>query len=115
MSVRRGKRRSTVSPAIKQLCGQIVRGFSPDRIILFGSHALGHAIPDSDVDLLVILPVDCDELEKAAEIRLSIDPPFPVDILVRSPKRLEQRLALGDTFLREIIAGGTVLYEAPHR
>ncbi|MEK9163875.1 MAG: nucleotidyltransferase domain-containing protein, partial [Chloroflexota bacterium] len=35
---------------------RIVTQFDPVRIILFGSRARGAARPDSDVDLLVILP-----------------------------------------------------------
>ena len=41
---------------IRKLCDQIAREFHPERIILFGSHASGHARPESDVDLLVIMP-----------------------------------------------------------
>ena len=35
---------------------RVVEEFAPQRVILFGSHARGDATPDSDVDLLVIMP-----------------------------------------------------------
>jgi predicted nucleotidyltransferase len=41
---------------IQSLADNIVREFQPEKIILFGSHARGDAKPDSDVDLLVIMP-----------------------------------------------------------
>jgi len=42
---------------IQEMVDRIVREFGPDRIILFGSHARGEGGPDSDVDLLVVMPV----------------------------------------------------------
>ena len=43
---------------IENLAAQIAREFRPEKIILFGSHARGAPSPDSDVDLLVIMPFD---------------------------------------------------------
>jgi len=37
-----------------------------------------------------------------------------VDLLVRSPEQVQQRLAWNDFFLQEILAQGKVLYEAAH-
>ena len=41
---------------IEDLAGRIAKEFKPERIILFGSYASGAPSPDSDVDLLVVLP-----------------------------------------------------------
>ena len=41
---------------IQALADKIAREFQAEKIILFGSHARGDAGPDSDVDLLVIMP-----------------------------------------------------------
>ena len=41
-------------------------------------------------------------------------PGFPVDLLVRTPEKVRQRLEMGDCFMREIVEEGKVLYEAPH-
>lgn len=38
------------------MSARIVETVRPKQIILFGSHARGDAAPDSDVDLLVIVP-----------------------------------------------------------
>jgi predicted nucleotidyltransferase len=43
---------------IEEVAERIVREFNPERIILFGSHAYGTPGPDSDVDLLVVLPFE---------------------------------------------------------
>lgn len=45
------------------------------------------------------------------EIVLSFQDPFGLDILVRTPQEIEQRVGLGDFFLREIVSKGKVLYE----
>ena len=52
----RRMQRKQLQKTIDRMARLIVRRFDPDRIILFGSHARGQAGPDSDVDLLVIMP-----------------------------------------------------------
>ena len=96
---------------IRNLSRRIARQFRPRRIVLFGSYAEGQAGPDSDVDLLVVLPHKGDAVEKSVEIRLATRPPFPLDLLVRTPQEIRRRRAMGDTFMRDIVEKGKVLYE----
>ncbi|MFW5769458.1 MAG: nucleotidyltransferase domain-containing protein [Spirochaetota bacterium] len=86
--------------------------FNPDRVILFGSYAAGAPTEDSDVDLLIVMPLEGKPVEKSVEIRMKLRPPFPVDLLVRSPEKIHERLAMGDCFMKEIVEQGKVLYEA---
>ena len=97
---------------IEALSQQIAEQFHPERIILFGSYAYGEPTPDSDVDLLVVMPFEGHSPRKAAEIRFQVRPQFPLDLLVRPPELLRQRLELGDFFMKEIVDEGKVLYEA---
>jgi uncharacterized protein len=97
---------------IRGLSRRIASEFRPARIVLFGSYAEGRATPDSDVDLLVILPHHGRTVTKSVEIRLAIRPPFPLDLIVRTPQQVRRRLAMGDTFIRDILDHGKVLYEA---
>jgi hypothetical protein len=53
------------------------------------------------------------ETQQSLRIRQYINPLFGVDILVYTPSRLEQRVNLGDSFLKEITEKGIVLYESP--
>jgi len=69
--------------AIQAHCEGIIREFHPEKVILFGSYAYGQPDADSDVDLLV-----------------------------RDPETLSQRLSLGDPFLHEVMGRGCVLYAA---
>jgi uncharacterized protein len=97
---------------IQELSQQIAAKFSPERIILFGSHAYGEPTADSDVDLLVVMPFEGQPFRQAAAILNEISPKFAVDLLVRTTEQLDERVALGDFFLREILTKGKVLYES---
>ncbi|MAE69956.1 MAG: hypothetical protein CME06_05755 [Gemmatimonadetes bacterium] len=60
---------------------RIVEQFDPDRIIIFGSHARGTAGPESDVDLLVVLPilepVSMSDAEDAVRIAVCVERHVP--------------------------------------
>ncbi|NPV87663.1 MAG: nucleotidyltransferase domain-containing protein [Anaerolineae bacterium] len=96
---------------IQALADRIIREFQPQRIILFGSYAWGNPSPDSDVDLLVILPFEGKSWQMASRIRSRACPSFPMDLLVRTPEQVSARLAQGDSFLKEITSRGIVLHE----
>jgi len=90
---------------------KIAAALHPQKIILFGSYAYGHPTPDSDVDLLVIMETDKPPRERVVAVSLALYPrPFPVDILVKTPRELDEELP-HDFFLREIVEKGVVLYE----
>jgi predicted nucleotidyltransferase len=95
---------------IRRFAREVAERFKPDKIILFGSHAYGTPHEASDVDILVVMPAR-NELDMEVRISLAIDPPFALDIDVRTPKTLAWRLREGDCFLREITSKGKVLYE----
>ena len=97
---------------IKTVSDRIANTFHPQQIILFGSYAYGTPTPDSDVDLLVVMSFTDHEAQQALLIRRQIPMPFPIDIMVRSPEQLRERLTLNDWFLREITEKGRVLYAA---
>jgi predicted nucleotidyltransferase len=100
--------------AIESLSENIAREFHPSSIILFGSYAYGEPADDSDVDLLVILPFKGKPVHKALEIIRKVKPSIPVDLLVRTPEQVEERIANNDWFLREIVLKGRKLYESNH-
>ena len=99
--------------AIRRYARQVAERFEPEQIILFGSHAYGTPNADSDVDLLVVMPAR-NQLDQAFQIRMAVEAPFPLDLLVRTPRTLKWRLEAGDWFLREIVSRGKVLYEKTH-
>jgi len=96
--------------AIRSYARAIADKFQPDKIILFGSFAYGEPNADSDVDRLVIMPAR-NQGSQAYKIRLALSAPFALDLLVRTPDTMTWRIEEGDSFLREIVAKGKILYE----
>ncbi|MGD0090274.1 MAG: nucleotidyltransferase domain-containing protein [Planctomycetota bacterium] len=100
---------------IRAFAKRVAAEFHPQRIILFGSYARGEATPDSDVDLLVIMPFRGKDYLQASKIRIQVDAKFPMDLLCRTPGNVRERLELGDWFIKEILEQGRVLYESSDR
>ena len=100
--------------AIQEFNRRVVQKYKPLKVILFGSHATGKPSADSDVDILIILPFKGKSAAMSVEILNQIDPRFPIDLLVRTPEQVQDRLEKGDYFFQEIVRKGKVLYEASH-
>lgn len=98
----------SLRPAVQKIADEL----KPEKIVLFGSYAYGKPTPHSDVDLLVVLKTSKSLKERSWMVsRLLLPRPFPVDILVKTPKEIEKALRSGDFFLQEILTRGKVLYE----
>jgi predicted nucleotidyltransferase len=96
---------------IKKIVRRIVDEFQPERVILFGSHARGQAGPDSDVDLLIVMPVDGRKREKQVQIRVALgDIHIPVDIIVSTPEDFEWRKEIPGTIEYPAVKEGKILY-----
>jgi predicted nucleotidyltransferase len=102
---------------IKRLCKTIVEEFQPEKIILFGSFANGKPDAESDIDLLVVMQFEGSPFRQAGLMLNQVSRfvgVLPLDLLVRTSEQLNERLAIGDTFVREILERGKVIYEANH-
>ena len=109
--MRARKNSHSLNRAIKTMVRRIVRDFHPDRVILFGSYARGEAGPDSDVDLLVVMPVHGSRREKQVDIRVALhDIPVPIDIIVTSPEDFAWRKEVVGTIEYPAVKEGKVLY-----
>ncbi len=93
---------------IIQLILQVVK---PEKIILFGSRARGDAKLASDYDILVIassidnpLKVEQDIYEKLITIKEK------VDLLVRTPEKVEMDKNRQNSFLKNALLEGLVVY-----
>ncbi len=108
-----GRRREALAQ-IKQISEQIAREFKPEKIILFGSYAYGIPRQGSDIDLLVIMPYEGSHIDQAVRIRQALNYVPSLDLLIRTPEEVQQRIEMGDSFMREIMARGKVLYADNH-
>src|SRR5947208_14193783 len=79
--------RRPTQATIGRMVKRIVKKFAPEQIILFGSQARGDAGPDSDIDLLIVMPVVGSVREKRLEIRGVLpSSPIPADVTVTTPE-----------------------------
>jgi predicted nucleotidyltransferase len=101
---------------IKSWCERVAQEFRPDKIVLFGSYARGTPTEDSDVDVLVVMPLPRGQrdVRQAAAIRERVRASFPMDVIVRSPRQIARRLAQGDGFIADILRHGRLMYEGQH-
>ena len=77
---------------IDEMVQRIAKHFNPDQIILFGSCARGTARHDSDVDLLVVMPVTGSKRDTQIAIRCALhDIHVAKDIIVATPDEVESR------------------------
>jgi predicted nucleotidyltransferase len=110
---------NTVQPfekTLQEIVAHLITDYEPASIILFGSFARGDAHRDSDIDLLIVKETDESPLERRVHVRRLVSQPerrIPFSPLVLTPTELEQRLALGDPFYRDILRQGKVLYARP--
>jgi len=106
-----GKIRNPTKTYIRQMVKRIVTQFQPDNIILFGSHARGEAGLDSDVDLLIVMPVSGSKREKAIEIAVALhDIPVAKDVIVVTPDDFQWRKDIVGTIERPAAREGKLLY-----
>lgn len=97
---------------LQEITRKIVDKFEPERVILFGSRASDSFHTDSDVDLLVIMETSGSPVQRAVEVKRVCRPRFvPMDVLVKTPDEVTNRLQQGSFFLRQILEQGRVLYE----
>lgn len=97
---------------LQEITQRIVERFNPQKIILFGSRAAGTARPDSDVDLLVIMPAEGSAIQRAVTVKQVCRPRFvAMDVLVKTPEEITTQLQQGHLWLRHILTEGRVLYE----
>ena len=96
---------------VKRITRQIVEKYKPEKIILFGSAARGEFGPDSDADFLVIKrETPHYGAERIRELSRLIDRNIPLDLIVYRPEEFEERLNMGDPFLKAVIKEGKILY-----
>lgn len=98
---------------IQDMVQKIVADYAPQKIILFGSYAYGKPDENSDIDLLIVKDTNKRPIERWMEVkRLLRDPSRTVSVspLVYTPQELEERLAIKDFFIQEVLERGEILY-----
>ena len=103
---------------IKKLLSEVVENliskYKPLSIILYGSYAYGNPTEDSDIDLFILKKTNKRRVDRFVQVKKIIYNPnnkIPISPLVYNPEELEERIRIGDDFIKEIYKKGTILYE----
>ncbi len=96
---------------IQNIVEQIIHKYTPSKIILFGSAARGEYDKVNDLDFLIIKQdVPLYGIDRMRELDDLIDRNIAADMLVYRPDEFEDRIKLGDPFIKTILREGQVLY-----
>ncbi len=98
---------------IIEIVDRIIKVYKPKKVILFGSYAYGEPTEDSDIDLLIIKNTDKRPIDRWVEVKRLLrdnSRTLPVSPLVYTEKEIEERIAIKDFFVEEILGKGVVLY-----
>ena len=89
--------RKIFKPTLDMMVSRLKTAFNPDKIILFGSYGRGNPNPDSDIDLLLMMPdgTDCGKMITDA-LSLVGDSPIPKDIIVATPELAKKATPSGN-------------------
>lgn len=100
-----------VQKEIESITQQILEKYRPEKIILFGSAARGKFSADSDADFLIIKKeTPLYGADRIRELSRLIERNIPVDFFIYRPEEFDQRLEMGDPFLKVILKEGKVLH-----
>jgi predicted nucleotidyltransferase len=97
---------------LNEITKRLVNGFHPDKIILFGSQARGTADEKSDVDILVLCPVEGDRFDLMLSMDKSLKGMLLArDVVVLTPEEYELDSQIPGTIARYVYLEGKTLYE----
>ena len=98
---------------INALIAEIVSGYQPEKIYLFGSYATGNENDDSDIDLFIVKETKKTRLERNREVRKCINtyPRKGLDVFVFTPAELKKGMAEIMNIGKEAVTTGKLVYE----
>jgi predicted nucleotidyltransferase len=92
---------------------RVVEAVHPRRVVLFGSAARGEMTPDSDVDLLVVMPEGTHRRKTMEYLHTQFSGlPLPVEVVVATPGDLERYGQSVGLIYRSALEEGRELYAA---
>lgn len=98
---------------LRQVVIRIVQAVHPVRVVLFGSAARGEAGPQSDVDVLVVMPDGAHRLNTAQAVYRNLAGiKVAVDVVVATEGDMSDYKDSPGLVYREALKDGRVLYAA---
>ena len=101
-------------PCLAEILKRLIEAYAPERIYLFGSSARGDAGPDSDYDLLLVVPDDAPPERQRS--RLAYERLWgtgtAADVLVWTRSSFDRRLHLPASLPATVVREGKLLHAA---
>jgi len=79
------KRKEILEKELKRIVDVIIKGYLPEKIILFGSLAGGHVHEWSDIDMVVVKDTPKRFLDRIEEVLFMVYPKVGFNIVVYTP------------------------------
>lgn len=104
----------TIEPTVQKIVDCLVSVYHPERVYLFGSKARGEAGPDSDYDILLVMPDDSptEMLSPAVAYDALWNLKTAVDVVIWTRNDFENRLHLKASLPATVCREGRLLYAA---
>ncbi|HEY1203616.1 MAG: nucleotidyltransferase domain-containing protein [Bryobacteraceae bacterium] len=102
------------APIVAEVLRRLIAAYRPQKVYLFGSAARGDAGPDSDYDILIVVP-DAAPLELQDErlgYQALVGTSVAVDLLIYRASDFEGRLPLKASLPAAVAREGRLLYAA---
>ncbi len=102
------------SDELAEIVDRLVAAYHPAYIYLFGSRARGQAGPDSDYDVMVVVPDDASAEQRRSRLAYQAlrGTAIAADVLVWPRQAFEERLHLKASLPATIVREGKLLYAA---
>lgn len=99
-------------PILREIVRRLVEAYRPERVYLFGSHARGEAGPDSDYDLLVVVPDAAPSERRRSRLAYEVlwGTGQAADVLVWTREAFESRIHLRASLPSTVLSEGRLLY-----
>ena len=100
--------------ALAEVVRRLVDAYHPERIYLFGSVARGDAGPDSDYDIMVVVPDDAPPELRRSRVAYSVlwGTGVASDVLVWTASQFDSRTHLAASLPAIVIREGRLLHAA---
>lgn len=105
------KRYQKLRNELDRIVQVLVKDYSPEKIILYGSMARGQIKEWSDLDIVVIKDTDRRFYDRIGSLLHLTKPSVGVDFLVYTPEEFREMSEYNMFIQQEVIEGGKVLYE----
>jgi predicted nucleotidyltransferase len=115
--IEKTKARAITDPALDEVVRRLVEAYRPERVYLFGSVARGEAGPDSDYDLLLIVPDEAPPELRRSRLAYEVlwGTGVAADVLVWTASQFDSRAHLPASLPATVLREGKLLHAARSR